>query len=227
MNRCFFSNLIFITILIFVCNSYGDSTSLPLLTMDLSVTEQIQPESKINSISSTELHRKISAAKSLGATGSLLWTSGKILEIVGTVILVSGENEGLGVGLLIPGLAFDLFGPVPSCIGESIMMKSIASSGVVMDDKNIEIKAKGWSYYAVSWSFVGMSLITNLVAYGAGVPFMSVLGVLASGTGEVFRAIAAIAPASRINKASKRIDLSFRPIYDLEGNRGLVLSVGF
>jgi hypothetical protein len=65
MNRCFFSNLIFITILIFVCNSYGDSTSLPLLTMDLSVTEQIQPESKINSISSTELQRKISAAKSI------------------------------------------------------------------------------------------------------------------------------------------------------------------
>jgi hypothetical protein len=178
----------------------------------------------ISSISLYDLDRKIAMGRSLGVVGTVLWSSGKILEGVGIIIFFSGHDARAGLSFVIPGMILDIIGPIPSCIGEGIVMNSMAESGLGAQVDNIRLQAKGRGYYQVGRVLWGVSFLFNVVAAGVSAAPLGVIGMIIGGAGEILRGVAAIAPLVRVQKVSNWITFNARPFFDIEGNTGIALS---
>ncbi len=167
---------------------------------------------------SADIPQVVKTGKGLAATGMLLWTTGKILEIIGIVQLINGDGSSDGLGLLIPGLVLDLFGPIPSCVGEAKVKKAVGQN----DDRGLDSHFnKGGKVYGISLIFLGIGVAVNMIP-GAGPIISSITG----GIGEVMRGVSAIGPLSRINRY-KATKLSLIPYYSPDGRYGIVANAAF
>jgi hypothetical protein len=174
----------------------------------------------------------ISTGKALGATGILLWGTGKAFEIIGLSVMFSGAVEGhisnenffTGFSLVMSGAVLDLFGAIPACIGESIVMRSIKKSNISLNDQDFKLYSKGGALYAASWSLLGLGVCMNILAATTNTLPLVFIGIAASGTAEVLRGVAAIVPLVRVGKAQRILNLRVSPTMDWKGNVGLGLA---
>lgn len=177
----------------------------------------------------------ISTGKALGATGILLWGTGKAFEIIGLSVMFSGAVEGhisnenffTGFTLVMSGAVLDLFGAIPACIGESIVMRSIKKSNISLNDQDFKLYSKGGALYGASWSLLGLGVCMNILAATTNTLPLVFIGIAASGTAEVLRGVAAIVPLVRVGKAQKLLNVRVTPTMDWKGNVGLGLAGTF
>jgi hypothetical protein len=205
--------------------SLGKTSLVPFLETDLSDVDITALSAISGSYNSTPtLLPIVATGKYFGAIGTVCWVTGNILEIVGIIKLTNGNN---GENLLTSGIILDLFSPIVSCIGESIVINTLRSPEVSFVENSFELKPKGWGYYGKSFLFLGIGALTGLAASSSQNPVLITIASIAGGVSNVLRGAAAIAPLVRTGKVSMMISLQTRPIINQKGVMGLALSCNF
>ncbi len=174
-----------------------------------------------------ELTSAIHVGTALSAVGTIMWSVGKVLEVVGIATLVSGvrdydmdRNYSGSFAILFTGMALDLFGPIPSCIGEGIVKGAMDQHNSHGAGKNSGMSSG--KAYGLNWAFLGTGMVINFIPV---LPTKFVAMGL-GGTAEVFRGIAAIGPLVRISHVgSSRVSVS--PYFNFNKDFGLQLSCKF
>jgi hypothetical protein len=150
--------------------------------------------------------------------------AGSALEIAAIRKLINGGN---GDNLLTTGILLDLFSPIVSCIGETMVINTLRTPEVSFMENSFDLKAKGWGYYGKSYLFLGLGVIAGLTASSSHNAFLSTVASIAGGVSNVLRGVAAIAPLVRTGKVSMMISLQTRPIINQKDAMGLALNCNF
>jgi len=154
--------------------------------------------------------KKLGSAKALASVGTVLWSSGFVLEVIGYSMYImnkdiggylGGDNNGdmePGMPLIITGVALEVTGPIFSAIGEKVAKIAIGQSDTrALANKN---KMSGGAIYGLSWIFFGLAVANRMLPYDVNI----VLGGMFSITSKIMQGVAAIGPLVRIGRYKKR-----------------------
>lgn len=198
------------------------------LTLNVNNEPLLLPLTGIGSLS-PDISGHIKAGKGLGVLGIASWSFGKALEVIGLSIIFTGHtyDDLLGATFLITGITFDLYGVIPSCIGESIVINAIADSGVELSDKGFKIKSRGKRMYGLHWGLMGTGAILTGIAFASSTPILLYMGIAAGGAAELLRGVIAIMPLVRVRKVNRLINARVSPAFNGKGGMGVALICDF
>ncbi|MBD3345413.1 MAG: hypothetical protein GF401_10165 [Chitinivibrionales bacterium] len=186
-----------------------------------------------------QVNRDIQRGISLAATGTVIHFSGLFLQVLSIPVIISeastsGSFPAGGFSLAIIGGLLTMTGPIPSCIGETIVHNSLDSYIHV----GYSSAPRGWQHYRAGWVFNGASFLISFIggfmAYEA--PSMGMFFTLLSTglgiAGEIQWAKAAIKPLIYSKKAegkvhSGKIKIGFKPVIAPGKGFGMAMDMSF